>query len=248
MIETVAETESTNADLVRRLDAREHVPEGYWLRAVRQTAGRGRRGREWVASEGNLTCSTVVNLRAGDPSVHSLAFVAALAVHDVIAGELAALDAALEERSLPVEARCILKWPNDVLVDGAKISGVLLERAGDHVVAGIGINVTSAPQVPGKQTLALRALGSSVDVETVLERLSARFASRLIQWRGDGLGTVLADWQRRASPLGTPLLVMLDEEGTVAGAFAGLEPDGALRLRLADGSLRVIHAGDVSLV
>lgn len=236
MIETVAQTDSTNADLVRRLDAAEHVPEGHWLRAIRQSAGRGRRGREWIAPEGNLTCSTIVNLRASDPPVHSLAFVAALAVHDVVVAELGSA------------AQAVLKWPNDVLIEGAKICGVLLERVRDHVVAGIGINVESAPKVPGRATTSLRAAGGASQVEMVLEHLAACFGDRLAKWRQEGLAATLAEWQRRASPIGTPMLVTLDEEGMLAGAFAGLDPDGALRLRLADGSLRVVHAGDVSLV
>lgn len=236
MIEVVAETQSTNADLVRRLGAGEYVPEGYWLRALRQTAGRGRRGNEWIAADGNLACSTVVNLHGEHAPVHTLAFVAALAVHDVVVADLGSADG------------CLLKWPNDVLVGGAKICGVLLERVGDHVVAGIGINVESAPELPSRITTSLRATGSTSDAAAVIAHLAAHFSARLMQWRVEGLDVVLADWQRRASPLGTPLMVTLDEEETVRGAFAGLDPDGALRLRLAGGTLRVIHAGDVSLV
>lgn len=240
MIEIVEETASTNADLAQRLGAGEHVPEGYWLRAIRQNAGRGRRGRDWFSPEGNLTCSTVVNLRASDPPIHSLAFVAALAVHDVVAEALDPHPAGVDH--------CILKWPNDVLVNGAKISGVLLERCGDDVVTGIGINVCSAPDLSDRPTTSLQAAGAACEAAAVLDRLAARFAARLTQWRTEGLAMVLADWQRSASPVGTPLLVTLDEEGALPGQFAGLDPDGALRLRLADGSLRVVHAGDVSLV
>lgn len=237
MIEVVPETGSTNADLARRLGAGEAVPDGFWLRAIRQNGGKGRRGREWIAPEGNLTCSTVVNLRAGDPPVHTLAFVAALAVHDVVAAELPG------DRAAPV-----LKWPNDVLVDGAKICGVLLELCGQCVVAGIGVNVAEAPDIAGRATTALHAHGSKGDAVGILERLTSRFAHRLRQWRADGLGAVLADWQRRACPLGTLMRVALDEEESLVGAYAGLDSDGALRLRLGDGSLRVVHAGDVSLI
>lgn len=238
MIEVVEETASTNADLVRRLGAGEHIPEGYWLRAVRQISGRGRRGRAWVSPEGNLTCSTVVNLRAGDPPVHTLAFVAALAVHDMLMDELGSRD------------RCLLKWPNDVLVDGAKVCGILLERSEDHVVAGIGVNVRSAPELPDRATTSLHAADgrNESDAAAILDRLKDHFAARLMQWRVEGRDAVLADWMQRSSPPGTPLQVSLDDEGTLHGAFAGLDPEGALRLRLGDGSLRVIHAGDVSLV
>ncbi|MDF2638523.1 MAG: biotin--[acetyl-CoA-carboxylase] ligase [Novosphingobium lindaniclasticum] len=237
MIEVVEETASTNADLSRRLGAGEGLAEGYWLRAVRQSAGRGRRGRPWSSPEGNLYASTVVALGANDPSVHTLAFVAALAVYDLMLSQL------------PPGSHCQLKWPNDVLVGGAKICGILLERARDHVIIGIGVNVVSAPDLPDRATTSIRAENpdNAEDAQAVLERLAACLAERLTQWRSEGLSSTLADWTRYAHPPGTPLLVTLDEEGLLPGAFAGLDPDGALRLRLADGSLRVVHAGDVSL-
>lgn len=237
MIEVVEETASTNADLVRRLGAGESIGQGFWLRAVRQSAGRGRRGKAWSSPAGNLYASTVVPLHAGDPPVHTLAFVAALAVHDLILS------------LLPAEVPVQLKWPNDVLVDGAKISGILLERCGDHVIVGIGVNVVSAPELSYRATTCILASGATdIDAQGTLERLGPAFAERLAQWRRDGLAATLAAWQRGAYPVGTPLKVMLDGEGQVVGTFAGLDPDGALRLRLADGGLRVIHAGDVSLV
>ena len=252
MIEVVEETASTNADLAQRLRAGEHVPEDHWLRALRQTAGRGRRGREWVSPEGNLACSTVVEVRVSDPPVHTLAFVAGLAVFDAVEATLEFGGPASGDfvDRLPADAspRCLLKWPNDLLVDGAKIAGILLERVGEHVVIGAGINVSGAPDVPGRVTTSLRAAGSDADAAAVLNRLASRFAARLAQWRSQGLAEVLADWQGRATPPGTPLLVTLDDEGALTGTFAGLATDGALRLRLADGSLRVVHAGDVSLV
>jgi len=237
LIEVVAETASTNADLSRRLRAGEGLAEGFWLRAVRQSAGRGRRGRQWSSPEGNLYASTVVALRADDPSVHTLAFVAALAVYDLMLSQL------------PPGADCQLKWPNDVLVGGAKICGILLERAGDHVIIGIGVNVVSAPELPDRATVSIRAANpdNDKDAQAVLEALAASLTERLAQWRREGLSATLADWTRHAHPQGTPLLVTLDEEGLLPGAFAGLDPDGALRLRLADGYLRVVHAGDVSL-
>ncbi|TDW68381.1 BirA family biotin operon repressor/biotin-[acetyl-CoA-carboxylase] ligase [Novosphingobium sp. PhB55] len=237
MIEVVEETASTNADLVRRLGAGEGLAEGFWLRAVRQSAGRGRRGREWSSPEGNLYASTVVALRADDPWVHTLAFVAALSVHDLMLSQLGG------------GADCQLKWPNDVLVGGAKICGILLERRGDHVIVGIGVNVVTAPELADRATTSVHKANpdNHSDAHTVLGDLADRFAARLAQWRMEGLASTLADWTRHAHPPGTPLLVTLDEEGLLPGAFAGLDPDGALRLRLADGSLRVVHAGDVSL-
>ena len=204
---------------------------------MRQSAGRGRRGKAWSSPEGNLYASTVVARRAGDPPVHTLAFVAAVAVRDLIVS------------LLPGGTAIQLKWPNDVLVEGAKISGILLERRGDDVIVGIGINVVSAPELADRATTSIHsAKGRIADAHGVLEILADAFAERLVQWRMEGLSATLNAWQQGAYPQGTALKVMLDGDGEVTGTFAGLDPDGALRLRLADASLRVIHAGDVSLV
>lgn len=237
MIEVVEETASTNADLVRRLGAGESIGEGFWLRAERQSAGRGRRDRVWSSPAGNLYASTVVALRPGDPPAHSLAFVAALAVRDLIV--------LLHPPGTIVQ----LKWPNDVLVEGAKISGILLERRGDDVIVGVGVNVVSAPELVDRATTFMRALAKrDIDAAEVLETLVPALAERLVQWRREGLPAILSAWQQGAYPHGTALKVMLDGEGEITGTFAGLGQDGALCLRLADSSLRVIHAGDVSLV
>ena len=136
MIRILAETGSTNADLLALgRDARE----GDWLVARRQTAGRGRAGRQWEDGAGNFMGSTVVVLRPGDPLPQTLALVAGLATAEAIAAVPRAPDA-------------MLKWPNDLLVDGAKLAGILLERAGETVVIGIGVNLIRAPAVAGRAT------------------------------------------------------------------------------------------------
>ena len=132
MIETVRETGSTNADLAARIAHSGYVAEGAWLLADRQTAGRGRLGRSWSDGAGNFMGSTVVHLRHGDPSPDTLALVAGLAVYEAVVS-----------RAGP---ETMLKWPNDVLVDGAKLAGILLERIGDAVVIGIGVNLAAAPR------------------------------------------------------------------------------------------------------
>lgn len=237
MIEVVASTASTNADLARRIAAGEDVSEGHWLRALEQTAGRGRRGRQWFSAGGNLYCSTVVRSRAGDPALHTLAFVAALAVRDAVATFVSS------------DTNLLLKWPNDLLVDGAKLSGILLERTADAVIAGIGVNVASAPELPDRATAALDELsGAAVDAGEVLVALETAFSARLAQWRAEGAAGILAKWTALAHPEGTAMAIAVDGEGVVEGQFAGLDGGGGLRLRLPTGSLRVIHAGDVSLV
>jgi BirA family biotin operon repressor/biotin-[acetyl-CoA-carboxylase] ligase len=234
-IETVPETGSTSIDLLRRLGAGEAVPEGYWLIADRQTAGRGRQGRGWLDAPGNFMGSTVVWLGARDPSPSTLSFVAALAAYDAVIGHQG------NPRALQ------LKWPNDLLLGGAKLSGILLERVGDAAVVGIGVNLAGAPSLEGRATSHLAALGPAPGRDAFARALAASFDGELARWRQFGLEPLLARWLSAAHPLGSPLSVHASDGSRVTGTFDGLEPDGALRLRLADGARRVIHAGDVRL-
>ncbi|BDW82725.1 biotin--[acetyl-CoA-carboxylase] ligase [Erythrobacter sp. Dej080120_24] len=236
MIEIVAETGSTNADIAARLRAAESIAEGYWLVARRQTAGRGRQGRTWFDGAGNFMGSTAVAIRAGDPPPASLSFVAALAVADGAA------------EALPVPSQLKLKWPNDVMLDGGKLSGILLEMVGHQVVVGIGVNLEHAPELSDRKTSAISEHGPAPELEWFADMLARHFESRVRDWRERGLGSILADFLASSihAP-GSPVKVH-DTDGTVLeGTFAGLEEtDGALRLRLADGSERVIRAGDIS--
>ncbi|RIV89479.1 biotin--[acetyl-CoA-carboxylase] ligase [Aurantiacibacter xanthus] len=233
-IDTIGETGSTNADLAARLLAGETLAEGYWLVADRQTAGRGRQGRQWLDTPGNFMGSTVVTLRADDPPAMQLSMVAALALLETVMQRLAD------------PSRVRLKWPNDVLLDGAKFSGILLERVKDHAVIGIGVNLVAAPPVEGRETRALSALGPAPQRDAFARDLAAAFASEVARWRSHSGDDLRTRWLAAAHPLGTPLSVH-DERGlAVSGQFAGLADDGALILRLDDGSQRVIHAGDVT--
>lgn len=238
MIETVSETGSTNADLLARLASGEAISEGYWLRAERQSSGRGRSGRQWVSDEGNLYTSTVVNLRENDPPAHTLSLVTGIAVYETLKGQLTH------------GADIFLKWPNDVLVRNAKIAGILLERSGSSVVVGIGVNVTFAPDLAGRETTAIRLVNSrnGNGPEQVLEFLAKEMAYALSQWRSDGLPALLDRWTGRAFPIGTRLSVHESEASQVHGFFEGLDGNGALVLRLANGALRTIHAGDVAVI
>ena len=234
-LEVLAEIGSTNAELIARLARGEPVPEGRWLVADRQSAGRGRQGRAWFDGLGNFMGSTVVHARAGDPPLASLALVAGLALHEVVAPRV------------PPPHRPLLKWPNDVMIGSAKLAGILLERAGDAVVIGIGVNLAVAPQVEGRDTVALSAFGPAADRDRFAADLAAAFLADLDRWRSYGLDPVVARWQQAAHPPGTPLLVGEPGEPALAGEFAGLDSDGALRLRLPDGTTRTIHAGEVRL-
>lgn len=230
-IERIAETGSTNADLLARLAGGEHVGEGHWLVADRQTAGRGRLGRAWGDGQGNFMGSTVVRLTAGDPPPATLALVVAVALAKV---------ARIFAPSVPFQ----LKWPNDLLVDGAKCSGILLERSSDCVVVGIGVNLASAPDLPDRPTFAFADAGVTIDCDRFAEALAIALTDALWTWRQEGVGSIVRAWLPLGHPVGTPLRVA--EQG-IDGLFDGLAPDGALRLRRADGEVMLVHAGDVEL-
>jgi len=240
LIETVATTGSTNADLVARLRAGEAIPEGTWLRAETQTGGKGRSGKTWLSPPGNLYTSTVIQLAESDPPAQTLALAIGLAVHEHVIASLMQSD----------HAAVSLKWPNDVLVRGAKVAGILLERCGDAIVAGIGINLAFAPQIEGRSTTCIAALNFKYDAspDYALTFLAPRVAEQLVRWRHDGLPALISRWSRAAHPVGTPLAVNGGDGGVLHGTFAGLDASGAMLLRLANGATQTIHAGDVSLI
>jgi BirA family biotin operon repressor/biotin-[acetyl-CoA-carboxylase] ligase len=232
LISFVPEVRSTNETLGERLAAGEYVHEGDWLVADRQTAGRGRQGRTWFDGSGNFMGSTVVHARFGDPPLPSLSLVAGLALHGAL--------------TLPPPLVATLKWPNDVLVDGAKLAGILIERTGDSAIVGIGVNLLVTPEVPGRAIAAFAAFGEAPDRDAFAATLARSFDLELQRWRDFGLAPIVRRWLAAAHPEGTALAV--DQAGgRIEGVFAGLDDSGALRLRLADGSVRAIHAGEVSL-
>jgi BirA family biotin operon repressor/biotin-[acetyl-CoA-carboxylase] ligase len=233
--ETVRDTGSTNADLLARIEAGEQLAEGAWLIADRQRTGRGRQGRTWIDAAGNFMGSTVVWFEERDPPAPSLSLVAGLAVHEAVLARMAA----------PHHLQ--LKWPNDLLLGGAKVAGILMERSGNSAVVGIGVNLAAAPAMPDRAASSLRTIGPAPERDSFARDLAGTFERELARWRQFGLEPIIARWLAAAHPVGSPLSVHGPDGARLAGAFDGLAPDGALRLRLADGSLRVIHAGDVAL-
>jgi BirA family transcriptional regulator, biotin operon repressor / biotin---[acetyl-CoA-carboxylase] ligase len=209
--------------------ARDGAAEGLWLRAERQTGGRGRQGRDWHSPEGNLYASTLVRLRESDPPASTLALVAAVALHEVAAA---------------TAPQVRIKWPNDLFADGAKLAGILLERSGEAVVIGFGVNLGHCPDGIDRPVTSLAALSAAAPPpEAFVDMLAESFARWLERWRAEGLPPVRTRWLAGAHPPGTALSTPDGE-----GLFDGLDESGALRLRLADGSTRVIHAGDVFLI
>lgn len=138
----------------------------------------------------------------------------------------------------------MLKWPNDVLLGGAKLAGILLERSGDRVVAGFGVNLATAPTVDDRHTASLPG---TVRPEAFAPLLAASFTRLLQLWRSSESSALVRAWEQRAHLAGTKLSVHASADETVTGRFAGLQPDGALRLILDDGRIEVIRAGDVEL-
>ncbi len=198
-------------------------------------------GHAWESPPGNLYASTLVEVRAGDPLAPTLGFVAA-----------AALFGSFAHFANPTRLR--LKWPNDVLgvtATGvlAKLSGILLERTGDSIVVGIGANLVDHPLTLDRPATSLHLLVEAApDRDRFLEVLAAQLVHWLEIWRNGGVAVVREAWLANAHPPGTPLSVSLPDGERIDAEFAGLGDDCSLRLRLADGAVRVIHAGDVFLV
>jgi len=201
------------------------------LIALNQDVGRGRQGREWTSARGNFYGSTVVQLRRDDPPAPTLSLAAGLAL-------IEAVDVAAPAQPL------MLKWPNDLLLGGKKLAGILLERSDDRVVAGFGVNLASAPHVGGRRTASL---GGAILPQAFAPLLAASFARLLDLWRATDSSALVRAWEHRGHPRGTELSVHVSADERISGRFAGLEPDGALRLTIANGSTEVIRAGDVEL-
>jgi len=138
----------------------------------------------------------------------------------------------------------ILKWPNDVMLSGKKLAGILLERSGERVAIGFGVNLAAAPDLAGR---AAASLDGAILPQAFAPLLAASFARILALWRQSEPTALARAWLARAHPVGANLKVHSSAEEEVTGRFDGIEPDGALRLRRDDGSLEVVRAGDVEL-
>jgi len=231
--------DSTNAEARRRAEAGETGP--LWISARRQSEGRGRRGRAWESDSGNLTATLLTVTRKAPAEAAQITFIAALAVADL-------LDAWAPPSLVTI------KWPNDVMLAGQKASGILVE-SGAHasgglwLAVGIGVNLAQAPEGTERPATALiHHLAAEVSapptIEAAAQRLSEAFAVWQGRWETLGFEPILDAWAARTPGLDGPAVARLGNE-TVEGRAEGVAPDGALKLRLADGSLRLISAGDV---
>jgi BirA family biotin operon repressor/biotin-[acetyl-CoA-carboxylase] ligase len=230
-LETVG---STNAEALARARAGERGP--FWITAVTQTSGRGRGGRTWVSPPGNLYATVLLTEPCTPAQAPQLAFVSGLALHDAVA------------RCAPgLAAKLALKWPNDLLLGGAKLAGILIESESGpafSVAIGIGVNCASHPDDTPYPATDLRRAGADIAPATLLSALSASMQRRLSQWqRGDSFAQVRADWLARAAALGEQIKVRLPDR-EFAGRFGGLDDAGRLLVEQ-DGQLVPVTAGDV---
>jgi BirA family biotin operon repressor/biotin-[acetyl-CoA-carboxylase] ligase len=230
------EIDSTNAEAARRAARGETWP--VCLVGLRQTAGRGRRGRAWETASGNLAATFLFTSDRPLAEIAQLSFVAALAAGEMI------------DRYVP-PSLVSLKWPNDPMVAGVKTGGILLESGQAPgwpawVAVGIGVNLAYSPDQSERPAtnLAAHRPGGAPNVLEAVEHLRDAFRGWLTTWMQGGFEPVAQAWTRRAHGLGEPCIARLTDE-TVEGVAEGLDPDGALRLRLPDGMLRRITAGDV---
>lgn len=225
------ETGSTNEDLIAL--AREGAPEGTVIGADIQTAGRGRRGRSWMAARGHALLVSAL-LRPGIPPVDAglLPIVAAVGAAD----------------ALGPDARIV--WPNDILIDGRKVAGILCEMSADQegvawAVVGVGVNVRSAPALDDARWIpgALADVGDPPARADLLVRLLGCLGDRYREWADSGSGAVLAAFAERDALAGRRVTVSLPD-GEVSGTSAGTDELGRLRLQGDDGEV-LLGAGEV---
>jgi BirA family biotin operon repressor/biotin-[acetyl-CoA-carboxylase] ligase len=227
---------STNAEALALARAGERGP--LWVTAGRQTAGRGRRGNAWTSEPGNLFASLLLTDAAPAAHLPELCFVVALALRDAVADAAPALSPRLK-----------LKWPNDLLLDGAKLAGILIEAEsiGDKtaMVIGIGVNCAHHPDNPAYPATHLAACGAVVTPETLLRCLSRTMLARLSEWdHGAGFPAIRSEWLSHAAGIGGDIRVRLADR-ELTGRFETLDRMGRLMLRLPAGTLEAITVGEV---
>jgi BirA family biotin operon repressor/biotin-[acetyl-CoA-carboxylase] ligase len=233
---TRAETGSTNDDALQA--ARDGDPGRLWIAAERQTAGRGRQGRPWSSPEGNLYASLLLVDPCAMRDAPQLGFVTGLALHDAVSGLIGAREAVR------------LKWPNDLLLAGGKLAGILLEAEAVGpgrvlaVAIGCGVNIVAGPEGTPYPVAHLTTHAPGATRGALLERFSATMATRLDQWDcGRRFDLIRRDWLARAAGLGEEVRVRLPQAER-RGRFAGLDDHGRLRLET-DTDTALIDAGDL---
>lgn len=214
---------------------------GVWFAALLQTSGRGRRGRVWQNPKGNLAASVIVRTSAEDEMLAGLSFVAGVSLHE-------AIRTVVERQGANISVQ--LKWPNDVLLGGAKLSGILLERKVSHdalkaVVVGIGVNVIEAPTDLPYQAMSLNEAGLQITAEELFTLLSEAWAKNFSIWNdGKGIGEILERWTKAAVGIGQAVSITNDQR-LISGTFERIDEGGQMIVRTVEGHVERISAGDV---
>ena len=223
-----AELDSTNEEARRLAEAGEGGP--VWIIAARQTAGRGRRGRIWQSLPGNLYATLLITPERPRNEWPTLSFVASLAVAGMVGW-------------FAPQASGALKWPNDLLLEGRKVAGILLESCGSALAIGIGVNLAHFPSETEFPATAIAVHATPPSAEESLTILAAAFVPWYERWRAGGFAVLKQHWLVGAAGLGAPIRARLSNEEQT-GLFEGIDDSGALLLRQGD-TLRTIAAGEV---
>ncbi|NOJ49476.1 biotin--[acetyl-CoA-carboxylase] ligase [Bradyrhizobium archetypum] len=236
---------STNAEAMARARDGERGPT--WFVTTEQTAGRGRRQRAWVAPRGNLASSVLEVMDVSPAVAATLGFAAGLSLESAL--QRLSVEANLR-RAGAEPLKFALKWPNDVLAERQKLSGILLEAeavAGDRlaVVVGIGTNVIAAPAGTPTPATSLAALGVHVGAEELFKALAEAWVEFRGIWdNGRGFGEIRKAWLARAFGVGEPVVIKTGTT-TVEGTFDTIDDTGCLIVRTAEGKRVAITAGEV---
>lgn len=233
------ETLGSTSDLAKEIGDEESHSEvdHLWIWTREQTSGRGRRGREWISRQGNLTTTVLLRPDCEPSKGAELTFVAALAIADLVAAYVG-------------DSQVELKWPNDVLVSSAKIAGILLESSAapgatlDWLSIGMGVNLAFHPDQTIYPATNLKNLGCEVEALDALESLVQKFDFWKETWIQEGFVPIRSAWLSKAKGLGEPIVARLANDQT-EGTFEDLDPSGNLIIRLRSGDKRLISAGEV---
>lgn len=235
---------STNIEAMTA--ARAGQSDKLWAAALQQTEGRGRRGRSWSSDFGNLAASVYLALPSSVAEPALLGFVAGVSLAQTLDG----LVADMRSRSGAALPDIRLKWPNDVIADGAKLVGILLEaeRLGNGrlaVVVGMGVNVVAVPEGLPYEAASLDGLGLDVSAQDVFRRLSDAFARNYATWDfGRGSPNIMRSWRAHAAGMGAPISVMRDGV-ELAGRFETVDDSGRLIVETPEGRRETVTAGDI---
>lgn len=236
-LKTFDDIDSTNEEARRLVAAGKCAPQLIW--AAQQHAGRGRQGRTWQSPEGNVYATLLEPLNEPVASAPCRTFMMSVAIAEAM-------------RQMVPHSSVLIKWPNDVLLVGAKVSGILLELAEDasgatHIITGFGINVAAPPAAPLYPATYLRAHMPFLTPATVLASVLQEYFKLSAEYQQRGFKGIKQRWLELARGLGTMMVVQLNANEQASGRFVGLGDDGALLLEQADGRMVQIRAGDVLL-